>query len=111
MIIAPEKKVILCDKSKNAIEIINKINASDLTDDEKSNINDIIDALLLGDVSHLVVKLTELVSYNIQEAPNDWLSALKNAIASFFKKIVDYFDNLFKFLAGEIEPPKWNEEN
>lgn len=88
----------------------NKINASDLTDDEKRNINDIVDALLLGDVSGLVVKLSELVSYNIQETPNDWFNAFKNAIASFFKKIADYFDNLFKILSGEKEPPNWNEE-
>ena len=85
--------------------------ASDLTDEQKSNVNAIIDALLKGDVSGLVDKLSGLVMYNIQETPNDWMNAIKNAIASFFKKIADYFDNLFKILTGEKEPPRWDEEN
>ena len=87
------------------------INASDLTDEEKGNINAIIDALLKGDATDLVAKLTDLVMYNIQETPNDWINAFKKAIAAFFKKIADYFDNMFKLLSGEKEPPKWNEEN
>ena len=100
---------------KNNINIIegykNKISASTLTDEEKSNINAMLDALLKGDVSELVTKLSSLVLYNIQETPNDWKNAFKNAIAAFFKKIADYFDNLFKILSGEKEPPRWNEEN
>ena len=100
---------------KNNIDVIEgykaHINSSTLTDEQKSNINAMLDALLKGDVSELVTKLSSLVLYNIQETPNDWKNALKNAIAAFFKKIVDYFDNLFKILSGEKEPPRWNEEN
>ncbi len=88
-----------------------KINSSNLSNEEKSNINTMIDALLKGDVTELVNKLADLFMYNVQETPNDWFKALKNALASFFKKIVDYFDNMFKILTGEKEPPRWNEEN
>ena len=87
------------------------IKASDLTDEEKSNINAMIDALLKGDVTNLVLKLTDLTTYNIAETPNDWMTAIKNAIASFFKKIADYFDNMLKILSGEKQPPNWKEEN
>lgn len=86
----------------------NKINSSSLTDDEKSNINAILDAVLRGDVTELVSKLTSLVMYNIQETPNDWFNAFKKAVAAFFKKIADYFDNMFKILSGEKEPPRWD---
>lgn len=99
---------------KNNIAVIDgykgQINSSSLSDEEKSNINAILDAILKGDVTDLVTKLTSLVMYNIQETPNDWFNSLKNAIAAFFKKIVDYFDNLFKVLSGEKEPPRWDQE-
>ncbi len=99
---------------KNNIAVIDNykgyVNSSSLSDEEKSNINAILDAILKGDVSDLVTKLTSLVMYNIQETPNDWFNSLKNAIAAFFKKIVDYFDNLFKVLSGEKEPPRWDQE-
>jgi len=88
-----------------------KINASTLTAEEKSNVNAIIDALLKGDVTDLVNKLTDLVMYNINETPNDWFTALKNSLAAFFKRIADYFDNMIKLLTGEKEPPRWGDEN
>ncbi len=88
-----------------------KINSADLSGEEKSNINAMIDAILKGDATELVNKLSDLVMHNIKETPDDWFNALKSALAAFFKKIVDYFDNMFKILTGEKEPPRWNEEN
>ncbi len=88
-----------------------KIDSADLTAEEKDNIKAMLDAFLKGDISGLVSKLAELFAYNIQQTPNDFLNMIYNAIASFFKKIVDYFDNLFKILSGEKEPPRWDLQN
>lgn len=85
-----------------------ELTSTDLSDEEQTVIKSMIDGILKGDLKEFVKYLTDLFSYNLSETPNDLLSALTNALASFFKKISDYFDNLLKMLTGEKEFPRWD---
>lgn len=84
------------------------VDSMPLKDKDKTVIKSVIDGILRGDMKDLVTHLSSLFSQNVTETPNDMLSSIKQAIAAFFKRIVDYFDNLFKILSGEKEPPRWD---
>ncbi len=85
-----------------------QVNSMKLSADDKATIKSIIDGVLKGDLKDLVSRLSALFSKNVTETPNVIFKSIKNAIAAFFKKIVDYFDNLFKMLSGEKEFPRWD---
>ena len=85
-----------------------KVDAMNLKGEDKTYIKSIIDGVLKGDLNGLVKNLTSLFSMNVTETPNDIFKSIKNALASFFKRFIDYFDNLFKILSGEKEPPRWD---
>lgn len=85
-----------------------QVDDMNISADDKTVIKSIIDGILKGELKDLVTHLTALFSKNVSETPDDIFKSIKNAIASFFKKIVDYFDNLFKMLSGEKEFPRWD---
>lgn len=85
----------------------NQVDSMDLNSEEKTVIKAIIDGVLKGDLTDFVKYLTDLFSYNLSETPDDLFDSIKQALASFFKKISDYFDNLLKILTGEKEFPRW----
>lgn len=89
----------------------NNVNKLSISKNDKTVFKCVLDAVFKGDIEGLVSNIELIFSTNIDKAPTDFLSGLKNAIASFFKKIVDYFDNLFKILSGEKEPPRWDIED
>ncbi|MBR3815945.1 MAG: hypothetical protein IKJ27_04390 [Clostridia bacterium] len=100
-------------KNNNAVveNMKSKVNNLDITNEEKDVLKCVLDAVFKGDVNSLATKIGSIFSTNVDSIKDDFLSSLKNALASFFKKIVDYFDNLFKILSGEKEPPRWDIED
>ena len=45
------------------------------------------------------------------KAVSTWENGTAEPRMGAIQKIADYFDNLFKILSGEKEPPRWDEEN
>lgn len=107
--------IVYCNinaRYKNNEAVIDGFKASvdnmSISAEDKTVIKSIIDGILKGELKEFVTHLTELFSKNVAGTPNDILGSIKHAIASFFKKIIDYFDNLFKMLSGEKEFPRWD---
>ena len=107
--------IVYCNinaRYKNNEAVIDGFKASvdnmSISAEDKTVIKSIIDGILKGELKEFVTHLTELFSKNVAGTPNDILGSIKHAIASFFKKIIDYFDNLFKILSGEKEFPRWD---
>lgn len=88
-----------------------KVDSLDVTEEDKEIFKCVVDAVFMGDIEGLALNIESIFSANIEKIPDDFLSAIKNAIASFFKKLADYIENLMKLLSGESEPPRWDIED
>lgn len=88
-----------------------KVDSLDVTDEDKNIFKCMVDAVFKGDINGLASNIESIFSANIEKIPDDFLSAVKNAIVSFFKKVAAYIENLMKFFSGEAEPPRWDIED
>lgn len=83
----------------------NKISANfNLSEDDKSKLNALIDGFFLGNFSVAVdLAIVPLYKENIDTAPDSIFDRLKNTLMIFIKKIADYLDYLRKVFTGELD--------
>ncbi len=68
------------------------------------NISKMIDIALKGDISlESIDMLDSLMEENLDKAPDDILTQVKNWLSKIMRKIADYFDYLLKLFTGEIK--------
>ncbi len=85
----------------------NKAAGATLTQAEMTTVKGFFDNFLCGGLTMKVLHkdmLEDITNVNMGQLGNDFMTALKNSIASLLKKIVDAIDNFVRLILGEKDP-------